>query len=73
MDNTSTQIHAEINKLAKQIRTLRVTGADYTQVRALEERLRTRWADLRAHRAGANANPNAAHLQPERRSSRWSR
>lgn len=71
MDDVTVRMNAEINALANQLRGLRVTGADSAQVRALEERLRSRWADLRAHRAGANAPGGASSMPLERRHTRW--
>ena len=71
MDNVTASINAEINALANQLRGMRVTGVDSAQVRALEERLRKRWADLRAHRAGANTLGGASAPPVERRHTRW--
>jgi hypothetical protein len=70
MDDVARRINADINKLANELRGMRVTGAERAQVRALEDRLRTRWADLRAHRAGANA-PGGTAPPLERRHTRW--
>lgn len=71
MDDVSRSISADINKLANRLRGMRVTGADSTQVKALEEQLRLRWADLRTHRAAAGA-PGGRPIQPlERRNTRW--
>ena len=71
MDDTSTKINADINKMANQLRALRVTGADSAQVKALEEKLRLRWSDLRAHRAGART-PGASNTAADRKYTRWS-
>jgi len=66
MDNIGQRISDEINALANQLRALRVSGADKAHVSAIEERLRSRWADLRAHRAGGRASEPI-----ERRHGRW--
>jgi hypothetical protein len=69
MDAASTKISADINKIANQLRALRVTGADAAHVKALEEKLRVRWSELRAHRASVRS-PGASSFG-ERRQTRW--
>lgn len=71
MDDTSAKINADINKMANQLRALRVTGADSAQVKALEEKLRLRWSDLRAHRAGVRM-PGSSNIPTDRKYTRWS-
>jgi hypothetical protein len=71
MDDTSAKINADINRMANQLRALRVAGADFAKVKALEEKLRLRWGDLRAYRAGGAAPADSAS-QGERKYTRWS-
>ena len=71
MDEVSRSISADINKLANRLRGMRVSGADSAQVKALEEQLRVRWADLRSHRAAAAAPGGRVNESIERRNTRW--
>lgn len=51
------QLLSEINKLANQARDLRAVRGDPTKIKSIDDRLRGKWAELRALRAGAPSNP----------------